>query len=63
VEDKRYRQALRRRLMNGTLGPLEIVLWQYAYGKPKETIEALCAEGILASPQVVFYIPDNHRNG
>lgn len=33
VQDKTYQRSLRRRLMNGTLGPLEIVLWHYAYGK------------------------------
>jgi hypothetical protein len=63
LADKAYRQSLRRRLVNGTLGALEIVLWQYAYGKPKDTIELSHADDDPASPQVVFYIPDNHRNG
>ena len=37
VEDKRYASALRKRLIEGTLSPyMEGLLWQFAYGKPKE---------------------------
>src|SRR3972149_3604655 len=40
VEDPVYRERLRRRLLRGKLAPgLEAMLWHYAYGKPKETVE------------------------
>ena len=63
LEDKPYRRSLRRRLMNGTLGALEIVLWHYAYGKPKEHVEMPETEEGASRSRVVFYIPDNHRDG
>ena len=63
LEEKTYRRSLRRRLMNGTLGPLEIVLWHYAYGKPKDQLEMLETGDEASRSRVVFYIPDNHRDG
>ena len=34
VEDKVYQRHLLNRLRRGDLGPMEPILWQYAYGKP-----------------------------
>lgn len=40
LEDKDYRDALKKRLLAGTLKPqVEVMLHHYAYGKPKETID------------------------
>ena len=48
--------------MNGTLGPLEIVLWHYAYGKPKESVALSGPDSRPINPQVTFYIPKNGRD-
>ena len=39
VEDPEYKAALKARLLNGQSGPIESLLWQYAYGKPKDAVE------------------------
>jgi hypothetical protein len=40
VTDKSYRANLRKRLLNGKLHPgVEQMLWHYAHGKPKDTLE------------------------
>ena len=39
VDDAAYRDALRTRLINGTAGAMEPMLWAYAYGKPKDTVK------------------------
>lgn len=40
VEDPDYLKRLRTRLLDGTLGPgVEQMLWAYAHGKPKESVE------------------------
>jgi hypothetical protein len=39
LEDKPYLDALKTRLKEGTAGAVEPLLYHYAYGKPKETIE------------------------
>ena len=39
VEDSEYRASLERRLRSGKAGRLEVILWHYAYGKPKEFVE------------------------
>lgn len=62
LQDKAYRPSLRRRLINGPLGPLDIALWYYAYGKPKEHVEMAQSEEGASPSKVVFYIPDNHRD-
>ncbi len=42
VNDKRYRARLRRRLIDGTAAPaVEVLMWHYAYGKPKDIDEHL----------------------
>jgi hypothetical protein len=40
VENPRYRANLEQRLIAGKLAPaMEALLWHFAYGKPKESIE------------------------
>jgi hypothetical protein len=40
VNDPEYRRNLDVRLKRGKLAPMvESMLWHYAYGKPKETVE------------------------
>jgi hypothetical protein len=38
-EDKEYRAAILRRARTNTLGPMEQVIWAYAWGRPKERVE------------------------
>jgi len=38
LEDPAYVEALRARLQTGDAGPVESLLYHYAYGKPKETV-------------------------
>jgi hypothetical protein len=39
VEDRAYRRALQERLRDGTAAPaVEVMLWNYAYGKPKDEL-------------------------
>lgn len=39
VDDPEYRDALRQRLIAGTAGAMEVLLWAYAKGKPIERVE------------------------
>jgi len=39
LSNREYRHNLRERLRAGTAGHLEVVLWHYAYGKPKDARE------------------------
>jgi hypothetical protein len=39
LEDPTYVQNLQARLNDGSAGAVESLLYHYAYGKPKETIE------------------------
>lgn len=39
IEDPDYRAQLRDDLLNNKRPRLEPLIWQYAYGKPKETVE------------------------
>ena len=39
VDDPKYRASLRRRLLAGTAGAMEVLLWHYAYGKPIARVE------------------------
>lgn len=41
IEDPEYIQRLRDRLLAGTAGAVEIMLWHYAYGKPPDRIESM----------------------
>ena len=40
VDDPEYRAALRQRMINGTAGALEVLIWHYAKGKPVDRVEA-----------------------
>ena len=39
VDDPDYRAALRQRMINGTAGAIEPLVWMYAYGKPVQRVE------------------------
>jgi hypothetical protein len=39
IDDPDYRDALRRRLIAGTAGGVEILMWHYAKGKPVDRVE------------------------
>lgn len=39
VDDAEYRDALRQRMINGTAGAIELLIWHYAYGKPVDRVE------------------------
>src|SRR5687767_4905891 len=39
VDDPEYRAALAKRLMAGTAGSVEILIWHYAKGKPVDRVE------------------------
>ena len=39
IDDVEYREALRRRLIAGTAGAMEVVVWAYAKGRPVARIE------------------------
>ena len=39
VDDEEYRAALRQRMIAGSAGAIEALLWLYAYGKPVERVE------------------------
>jgi hypothetical protein len=34
LDDPEYRAALRKRLLDGTAGAMEQLLWHYGYGRP-----------------------------
>src|SRR3990167_5488941 len=38
VDDPKYRAALRQRLIDGTAGAMEAVIWAYAKGKPRDEV-------------------------
>ena len=39
VDDPEYREALRRRMIAGTPGAVETLLWHYAKGRPVDRVE------------------------
>ena len=39
LEDEEYRKNVRVRAITGELGALEVTLYHYAYGKPKENVD------------------------
>ncbi|HKE44570.1 MAG TPA: hypothetical protein VKB41_08530 [Steroidobacteraceae bacterium] len=39
VDDPRYYRALHKRMIKGTAGAMEPIVWYYAKGKPKERVE------------------------
>ena len=38
VDDPAYRATVADRMIKGTAGSLEVLLWHYAYGKPVEMV-------------------------
>jgi hypothetical protein len=50
VEDPEYMKSLRERLIAGTAGPLEPVLFYYAYGKPIDRIAPVNVDGSSYAP-------------
>lgn len=58
VQDVEYQDALRQRLIAGTASAaVETMLWYYAYGKPKETVDIETND----VPVVLYRIPSNGR--
>ena len=58
VDDPVYREKLLSRALKGTLAPpVEVMLWHYAKGKPKETIEHQGQIGVL-TPEAVAKLSD-----
>ena len=49
LSDPAYLRSLEIRLVRGTAGALEPLLWHYRFGKPKETLEI----GVGAKPLVI----------
>lgn len=39
VDDPEYREALRKRMISGSAGSIEILIWHYAKGKPVNRVE------------------------
>ena len=39
VDDPVYLEALRRRLIGGTAGAMEVLVWHYAKGRPVDRVE------------------------
>jgi hypothetical protein len=39
VEDPEYRESLRRRMIEGSAGSMEVLIWHYAKGKPVDRVE------------------------
>jgi len=39
LEDPAYIESLRKRMARGTAGQVENLIYHYAYGKPRETLE------------------------
>lgn len=54
IANGQYRRTFRKRLFAGELAPpLEALVWHYAYGKPKETVDLT---GTLSIPDVVTFL-------
>lgn len=48
-----YRDKLRDRISKGTLSPaVEIMLWQYGFGKPPETVEIIDNRGDMSNMSI-----------
>jgi hypothetical protein len=39
IDDPEYRAALRQRMLEGTAGAMEQLLWHYGYGRPVGTTD------------------------
>jgi hypothetical protein len=60
LADDKYRAALRKRLLEGKAGPIEVQLWYYAYGKPKDTV---AHEGKVMLPPLQIVPPPSSSGG
>lgn len=47
LADPEYQDALRRRLRRGDAGAVEVTLYHYAYGKPRETQDVNVSGGLV----------------
>jgi hypothetical protein len=60
LDDPAYKDSLRARLNAGTAPHMETLLWHYAFGKPKETVEI---EGTVTLEKIVrevIRVPESH---
>ena len=49
IDDPEYQQALRRRALKGELPPvIEVMIWHYAKGRPKESVAVSDDEAVIA---------------
>lgn len=46
VDDASYRTSLKGRLAKGQAPHMETLLWHYAYGKPKESLDVKFPQGV-----------------
>jgi hypothetical protein len=59
VSDLDYREKFKRRLHAGRLAPaVECMVWAYAFGKPKETLEIAGPDGAPIQHVDVSSLPD-----
>jgi hypothetical protein len=66
LSDKSYTAKLAERLRRGKLAPaVEVLLWHYAYGKPKESFEHTTPDGrpLETVTRVVFGGRHKKRDG
>ncbi len=55
VDDPEYLRRLRQRLLDGELPPaIEVMLWHYAKGKPKDVLEV---SGADSGPMTISWLP------
>jgi hypothetical protein len=47
LDDLEYRRSLQARLISGKAGPVETLLFHYAYGKPNEIIEQTSEQRVI----------------
>lgn len=50
VDDPDYLEALRKRMISGTAGGVEILIWHYAKGKPVDRVETGTPGAFAALP-------------
>jgi hypothetical protein len=57
VLDPEYQQKLKQRLLKGTLTPaVEVLLWHYAFGKPKDTVDLNVVRKVV---NIIPFRPDS----
>jgi hypothetical protein len=60
LTDPAYVRALEIRLLRGTAGAVEPLLYHYGWGKPKETVSV---EGSMPMPLVIELVKDRRQLG